>query len=46
MSQLLGDELRSLLEYLFHHEGGGRLSELKPAIALLDRINDFDNCWF
>ena len=44
MSQLLGDELGSLLEDLFHHERRQRLSELKAGIALLHRINDLDNC--
>lgn len=43
MSQLLGDELGSLLENLFHHEGGGRLAELKPSITPLNRTNDLDD---
>lgn len=46
MSQLLGDELGSLLENLFHNKGGGRLSELKPSITLLNRTKDFDNSRF
>lgn len=44
MSQLLGDELGSLLENLFHHQRGGRLSVLKPGIVLLNWINDLDDC--
>lgn len=44
MSQLLSDELRSLLENLFHHQRGGRLSELKVGIAVLSWVNDFDDC--